>query len=288
MLATAIIVFREVLEAALIVGIVMVASRGVTRRGAWVGGGITAGILGALAVAGGAETIAAAAAGIGQEVFNAAILFAAVAMLGWHNIWMTQHGRELTMEANRLGAAVRAGTRPLWALAIAVGLAVLREGSEVVLFLYGIAAAGGGGVVAMAVGGALGLAAGVAAGAALYFGLVRIPLRHLFSVTSWLVLLLAAGMASQGAAFLLQADLLPPLGSTLWDTSFLLSDQSLFGRVLHTLIGYTAQPAGIQLLFYLATLLGIGSLMRLAGPAAPAPRAGHAGQSSVTRVKHEA
>ncbi|HEY8873624.1 MAG TPA: FTR1 family protein, partial [Stellaceae bacterium] len=275
MLATAIIVFREVLEAALIVGIVMVASRGVTRRGAWVGGGIAAGILGALAVAGGAETIAAAAAGIGQEVFSAAILFAAVAMLGWHNIWMTQHGRELTMEANRLGAAVRAGTQPLWALAIAVGLAVLREGSEVVLFLYGIAAAGGGGVVAMALGGALGLASGVAAGAALYFGLVRIPLRHLFSVTSWLVLLLAAGMASQGAAFLLQADLLPPLGSTLWDTSFLLSDQSLPGRVLHTLIGYTAQPAGIQLVFYVMTLLVIGSLMRLAGPAAPAARAGH-------------
>ena len=268
MLATAIIVFREVLEAALIVGIVMAASRGVTRRGVWVGGGIAAGIIGAMTVAGGAETIAAAVAGIGQEVFNAAILFAAVAMLGWHNIWMTQHGRELTIEANRLGAAVRAGTQPLWALAIAVGLAVLREGSEVVLFLYGIAAAGGGGVAAMALGGALGLASGVAAGAALYLGLVRIPLRHLFSVTSWLVLLLAAGMASQGAAFLMQADLLPALGSTLWDTSFLLSDQSLPGRVLHTLIGYTAQPAGIQLVFYLATLLVIGSLMRLAGPGA--------------------
>jgi high-affinity iron transporter len=292
MLATAIIVFREVLEAALIVGIVMVASRGVSRRGVWVGGGIAGGILGALAVAGGAETIAAAAAGIGQEVFNAAILFAAVLMLGWHNIWMTQHGRELTIEANRLGAAVRAGTQPLWALAIAVGLAVLREGSEVVLFLYGIAAAGGGGVVAMALGGALGLASGVAAGAALYFGLVRIPLRHLFSVTSWLVLLLAAGMASQGAAFLLQADLVPPLGSTLWDTSFLLSDQSLPGRVLHTLIGYTAQPAGIQLVFYLATVLVIGSLMHLVGNGAPAARAGHAGEptarASATRVKRGA
>jgi len=292
MLATAIIVFREVLEAALIVGIVMVASRGVMRRGAWVSGGIAAGILGAMAVAGGAETIAGAAAGIGQEVFNAAVLFAAVAMLGWHNVWMTRHGREMTTEANRLGAAVRSGAQPLWALASAVGLAVLREGSEVVLFLYGIAAAGGGGVVAMALGGALGLACGVAAGAALYLGLVRIPLRHLFSVTSWLVLLLAAGMASQAAAFLLQADLLPPLGSTLWDTSFLLSDQGLIGRVLHTLVGYTAQPAGIQLVFYLATLLVIGSLMRLAGKAAPAARAGHAGQpaarAAATRVKREA
>src|SRR5205823_9664734 len=113
MLATAIIVFREVLEAALIVGIVLAASQGVARRGFWVMGGIAGGIGGAVAIAGGAETIAAAAAGIGQEVFNAAILFAAVGMLGWHNIWMTRHGRELTLSANRLGAAVRAGTEPL-------------------------------------------------------------------------------------------------------------------------------------------------------------------------------
>lgn len=265
MLATAIIVFREVLEAALIVGIVLAATEGVPRRGAWVGRGIAAGALGAVLVAGFAETIASAAAGIGQEVFNAAVLFTAVAMLGWHNVWMTRHGRELTLSANRLGAAVRAGTQPLWALSFAVGLAVLREGSEVVLFLYGIAAAGAGGVAAMASGGALGLMAGVVAGAALYFGLVSIPLRHLFAVTSWLVLLLAAGMASQGAAFLMQADLLPPLGTGLWDTSFLLSEQSLPGRVLHTLIGYTAQPTGIQLVFYLATLLVIGSLMRMVG-----------------------
>lgn len=272
MLATAIIVFREVLEAALIVGIVMAASQGVPHRVRWVGSGIVSGIFGAIVVAGFAETLAAAMAGIGQEIFNAGILFAAVAMLGWHNIWMRRHGSQLAAAANRLGAAVRSGAQPLWALAFAVGLAVLREGSEVVLFLYGIAAAGEDGAGSMALGGLLGLAAGIAAGGAIYFGLVRIPMRHLFTVTSWLILLLAAGMASQGAAFLLQADLLPPLGSTLWDTSFMLSDQSLTGRVLHTLVGYTAQPAGIQLVFYLATLLIIGSLMRLVGGGAPAAR----------------
>ena len=140
------------------------------------------------------------------------------------------------------------------------------------LFLYGIAAAGDGSAGAMTLGGALGLAAGVAAGAGIYFGLVHIPMRHLFAVTSWLILLLAAGMASQAAAFLLQADLLPPLGQSLWDTSFVLADQSLTGRVLHVLVGYTAQPAGIQLVFYLATLLIIGSLMRLVGTAPHAVR----------------
>ncbi|MGE0259968.1 MAG: FTR1 family protein [Alphaproteobacteria bacterium] len=262
MLAAAIIVFREVLEAALIVGIVLAASRGIAHRGAWILGGIAAGVVGAVLVAASAGQIQAAVAGMGQEVFNAAVLLTAVAMLGWHNIWMTQHGREMALAANRLGSEVREGARPLWALAMAVGLAVLREGSEIVLFLYGIAATaeGAGGMV---LGGALGLAGGAAAGAALYFGLVRIPVRHLFAVTGWMILLLAAGMAAQAAAFLVQADLLPQLGSELWDTSFVLTDDSLAGSVLHTLVGYTAQPSGIQVVFYVATLIVTGGLMLL-------------------------
>jgi high-affinity iron transporter len=270
-LATAIIVFREVLEAALIVGIVMAASRGARQRGLWVGGGIAGGVLGALGVAGAADTIAAMAQGIGQELFNAAILFAAVIMLGWHNVWMARHGRDLANNATQLGREVRSGAQPLWALAFAVGLAVLREGSETVLFLYGIALAGEGGMSSLVIGGGIGLVLGVAAGVGIYWGLVRIPMRQLFTVTSWLVLLLAAGLASQGAAFLMQADLLPPLGSNVWDTSFLLSDHSILGKILRTLIGYTAQPAGIQIVFYVATLAVIGGLMRLPGPGAKKP-----------------
>ncbi len=265
MLPTALIVFREVLEAALVVGIVLAASRGVRRRGAWVTAGLGGGIVGAMIVAGFAGEIAAALAGVGQELFNAAVLFTAVAMLGWHNVWMGRHGRDLAIEAGDVGKLVRSGARPLYALALVVGLAVLREGSELVLFLYSIAAANHVDVGAFAGGLALGMAGGVGVGAALYFGLLRIPLKHLFTVTSWLILLLAAGMAAQGAAFLVQADLLPPLGSTVWDTSWLLSEGSIPGQVLHALVGYVAQPSGIQILFYVATLVVVGTLMRWAG-----------------------
>ena len=265
MLATAIIVFREVLEAALIVGIVMAASRGAPGRGLWVGGGVAGGILGALCVAAAAETLAAMAQGMGQELFNAGILFAAVLMLGWHNVWMARHGRELASNATKLGHDVRSGAQPLWALAFAVGLAALREGSETVLFLYGIALAEASGAASLVTGAAIGLVLGVAAGFAIYWSLVSIPTRQLFTVTNWLVLLLAAGLASQGAAFLMQANLLPSLGSNVWDTSFLLSDQSIAGKILHTLIGYTAQPAGVQIIFYLATLVVITTLMRVLG-----------------------
>src|ERR1700761_8748762 len=274
MLATAIIVFREVLEAALVIGIVLAASRGVPRRSVWVGGGIAAGILGASLVAGCAEAIAAAINGIGQELFNAAILFTAVAMLGWHNIWMNRHGRELAATAAGLGKAVVGGSRPLYALGLVVGIAVLREGSEVVLFLYGIAVASGIGALTMLMGGVLGLIGGGAIGSLIYFGLLAIPLKRLFTVTSWLILLLAAGMASQGAAFLMQANLLPAFGNDLWDTSAILGERSMLGTLLHVLIGYSAQPAGIQVIFYVATLVVIGGLMRLlarAPSSRPAP-----------------
>jgi high-affinity iron transporter len=272
MLATALIVFREVLEAALIIGIVLAASRGVTRRWTWVAAGIAAGAAGSIVVAGFAEGIANALSGVGQELFNAAVLFAAVAMLGWHNIWMGRHGRELAVEAGDVGKLVLSGARPLYALAVVVSLAVLREGSELVLFLYSIAAANRTSAADFAGGIVLGMAGGIGTGAALYLGLLRIPLRHLFNVTSWMILLLAAGMAAQGAAFLEQADLLPALGNNVWDTSFLLPDDSILGRVLHALIGYVASPDGIQILFYAITLVAIGGLMRLVGRSEAPPK----------------
>src|SRR5215472_10392050 len=197
MLAAAIIVFREVLEASLVAGIVLAASRDVPRRGLWVSGGIAAGVFGAALVAACAEEIAAAVNGVGEELFNAAILFTAVAMLGWHNVWMNRHGRELATAAASLGEAVAGGSRPLYALGLVVAIAVLREGSETVLFLYGIAVASRAGGLGMLPGGLLGLAGGAAIGALVYFGLLAIPMRRLFTVTNWLILLLAAGMASQ-------------------------------------------------------------------------------------------
>ena len=262
MLATAIIAFREVLEAALVVSIVLAATRGVPRRGLWVSSGVFAGVIGATLVALFADAIARAASGIGQELFNATVLFLAVIMLGWHNVWMSRHGRELAGSLKSIGAAVRGGASPMYALAAVVGMAVLREGSELVLFVYGIAASASGAASGMLAGVLFGVGVGAAMGAALYLGLLRIPSSRLFAVTGWMILLLAAGMAAQGAAFLVQADILPALGESVWDTSALIADDGILGRLLHTLIGYTARPYGIQVLFYVLTLAGILGLMK--------------------------
>src|SRR5574343_454598 len=266
MLGSAIIVFRETLEAALIIGIVAVATRQMRQRNAWLVLGMVGGLVGALTVAAMTRQIVELVDGVGQELLNAGILGVAACMLAWHNIWMARHGMQLAQSAKQLGADVVSGGREMSALALVVTLAILREGSETALFLYGLLASGNESVINIAGGGAAGLLVGVLAGFGLYAGFLNIPPRLFFSATSGLILLLASAMASQVARFLVQADLLPSLANPLWNTSWLLDNDSLLGRFLHTLIGYEAMPSGIQVLFYLSTMLLILAGMRLFRP----------------------
>ena len=261
MLGALIIVFREVVEAGLVIGIVLAATRGIAGRGWWVSLGILAGVLGASVVAMFAGAISNAFAGSGQELLNAAVLIVAVISLTWHNVWMAEHGRELVAELRRVGDDVSAGRRPLTALAVVVFVAVMREGSEIVLFLYGIVVAGTS-MTSLLTGGVLGLFAGAAVTGLSYFGLIAIPTRYIFQVTSVLLALLAAGMAAQAVRFLQSAGVVTALHTRLWDTSWLLSDSSILGRMLHVLVGYTDKPNGLQLLAYVATLATMVILMR--------------------------
>jgi high-affinity iron transporter len=273
MFVSMIIVFREVMEAGLIVGIVLAATKGVRGRGRWIAGGIAAGAIGAALVATFAAVLFNSFEGAGQEVFTAAILIFAVAMLTWHVGWMSHHGREIAADMREVGRAVKLGQRSLAALAIVVAVAVLREGSEVALFLFGIAAASNAAPLSLALGGVAGLVLASMISWLLYRGLVAIPLRHLFSVTNGLIALLAAGMAGQAVAVLHGADILPGWGEQLWDTSFLVTDDSFLGRSLHALIGYSARPSGIQLAAWLGTLAMLATVSRVIGRPKPRPLA---------------
>jgi high-affinity iron transporter len=268
-LPSLIIVFREVFEAGLIIGIVMAVTTGVASRGLWVVGGVVAGVLGACVVALFAGGLSQLFHGSGQELFNASILGFAVLMLGWHNVWMARHGRELAAEMRAAGQAVVEGSKSLAALAAVVAIAVLREGSEVVLFLYGVAAAEGGASGGMVLGGVIGLGLGALVCLLTYLGLVTIPARYLFAVTSTLIALLAAGMAAQAVQFLDAAGFINVLGQRLWDSSGVLPQDGILGRMLHTLIGYTDRPTELQLIAYLTTLVVMAALTWVATPQRP-------------------
>lgn len=264
MFATAVIVFREVLEAAILIGIVAAATQSIPGRNRWLGAGLFAGLCGAGLIAAFTDVIGAMASGIGQELFNAIVLGAAVLMLAWHNIWMASHGAELAASARAVGQAIRNGQQECSVLLVVVGLAVLREGSETVLFLSGIAANEGSSTSTMLLGGGIGMVLGIAVGYTIYAGLLRIPMRWFFNATGLLVLLLAAGMASHAARFLIQADVLPSLAAPLWDTSEVLPETSILGMLLQSLIGYDARPAGMQMVFYISVFLIISTGMKLA------------------------
>lgn len=263
MLGAAIIVFREVLEAGLIIGIVAAVTRGVAGRNLWISGGVCLGIAGAGLLALFVQALSAAFEGAGQDVFNAGILGIAALMLLWHNVWMAQHGRETAAALQKAGEAVASRQAGLASLGIVVAVAVLREGAEVVLFLYGLAAGGDEGWLTIALGSLGGLVAGAMAGVAIFAGLVALPVKTLFKATTVIIALLAAGMAAQSVGFLQQAGLLVQ-GAPVWDSSGLLDEKSLAGRVLHTLVGYIDQPTLMQCIAYaLVLLLNIALTRRL-------------------------
>ncbi len=269
MLGALLIVFREMIEAGLIVGIVLAATRGVAGRGLWVAGGVAAGVLGAAILAVFAGGLASLFHGAGQELFNAAILIVAVGMLTWHNVWMASHGKELSRELKAVGAEVARGSRSLLGMAVVVGVAVLREGSEVVLFLYGIAATGGTSAIGMLTGGALGVAAGAVLTFLMYRGLLAIPAHRFFAATTGLITLLAAGLGAQAASYLQQAGVINILTAPLWDSSAILSESSMAGRLLKTIVGYTDRPDGLQLIAWLGIVAMMLVLMRVVNPKKP-------------------
>lgn len=255
MFATALIVFRETLEAALFVGIMAAATRSLPGRSRWLIAGVLAGGAGSLMLAAGAEHIGALADGVGQDLVNAGILAIALAMLTWHCVWVSTQGAKAAAEARALGSSFQQGQRAPWALTIVVALSVLREGAETVLFVAGFAT--GTDLTGTLTGALAGVLAGTTLGAVIYLGLSRIPIQRMFAVTNALILVLAASIASQLARALSQAGLISAWGQPLWDTSPILRVDSPFGTLAHALIGYEAQPTGLQLVFYGVALVVI-------------------------------
>jgi high-affinity iron transporter len=260
MFSTAIVIFRETIEIAMILGIVLAATRALPRRMPWILGGFAGGAAGAGLVALLAESIAAAVSGVGQELFNAGVLFAAASMIGWTLLWMHRHARELSAHMRQVGHDVTTGGLPLYTLSVIIGLSMLREGAEIVMFVYGMLLSGQSGTSIIS-GAAGGVTCGAAIGVMLYYGLLRMPARYALKVTGWLLMLLVSGLMSQGAAFLSAAGCFADWSQPVWDSSWLLAQEGVAGKTLHSLIGYTATPTPVQLLFYGATLAGLLCLM---------------------------
>ncbi len=256
MFSIALVVFREVFEVSLILGILMAATPGVAKRTQWVWVGILGGIVGSIIIAIFADIISQAMEGMGQEILNATILLIAAALIGWTVLWMTRHGRMLSQEFRQIGQHVVCGYKPIHTLAMVVALAVLREGAEIVMFTYSSYVTGTA-VGHLVLGGLLGMSAGAVMGMMIYYGLMKVPTKQIFLVTSWLLILLVAGMVAQAFGFLTAAGRVPEIIPIVWDSSSLIAENSFLGKIMHVLMGYTDKPSGIQLLMYFLTIGGL-------------------------------
>jgi len=269
MISALIIVFREVLEAALVIGVLLAATRQLAASRRWIALGALAGVGGALLVALFMDELESSVSGDGEFLYNAILLFTASLLIAWTVIWMSQHGRQMAARMRHVGQSVVGGESPHTALAVVSMAAVMREGGEAEFFLFGAAQSAHEDGYSMVAGSALGIMLGVVTGYVVYRGLVRIPMKHLFGIIGWLLIFLAAGMASQATWNLVQIDMLPPLVDTLWDSSAWLAQSSFVGEVLHVMIGYDDQPSGMQMLVFVLALSAMATLnqyYRRSGP----------------------
>ncbi len=262
MISALIIVFREMLEMALVLGVLLAATEGMPGTRRWIGIGSLAGAAGAFLIALFMDEMENAATGDGEFLFNAGVLILASILIAWTVIWMSQHGREMAVRMRHVGQSVAEGELPKTALAMVSLAAVMREGGEAVFFLFGAAQSVQDDGFSVLLGGLLGVVLGALVGYVIYKGLAHIPLKHLFGVIGWLLILLAAGMASQAVQNLVLINVLPALMDPVWDSSGWLPQSSFIGEVLHVMIGYTDQPSGMQMLIFSLALIVIVSINR--------------------------
>ncbi|HEY9274252.1 FTR1 family iron permease [Achromobacter sp.] len=263
------IVWRESVEAMLVVGILYTWLRSTPegKRGlTYLWGGVAAGLALAVALALVLLGVSTWLSDEGQEWFQAIMSLAACALVVQMVVWMKKHGRTLKGELEG-GARASVASDNWWGLFVLVAIAVAREGSETVVFLYGTVSAGEGGsnMLMLALAGVAGFVVALLTFWLLQLGGKLITWRRFFRVTEILLLLLAGSLLVGGLDHLISLDVLPTIVDPVWDSSWLLSDSTGVGKVLADFAGYRALPALSSVLLWVAYWIIVWALLRWVG-----------------------
>ena len=250
MIAALVLAFREGLEAALILGIVLSVLRRVGRRDqermVWFGAGLAA--LLSLSAGVGLYALGISFEGRAEEIFEGVAMLFAAGVLTWMIFWMERQGRNIQAELEQdVQRATTGGGK--WAIFSLAFLAVLREGIELALFLT--AASFTATAAATVVGGLLGLAAAIVAGWLIFATTARLNVRAFFRVTSILLIFFAAGLVAHGVHELNEAGWVPAVVEHVWDMNPMLDENSATGQILKALFGYNGNPSLTEVVAYL-------------------------------------
>jgi high-affinity iron transporter len=275
MIQTLLIMWRETLEAALVVGILLTyLHRSGHRDGVpavWAGTGLA--VLAAILVGIASSDVVSLLDPDTQALIQVGILVTAVGVLSWMVLWMHRHASALRGDLHRKAdRAVASGRRV--GLATIAFVAVFREGVETVLFLWGVVAQRGLHVGSLSLVGAGLAGAALAVGTAWLFfrGAAFLSLRTFFRTTGILLLLVAAGLLTSAVNQLISLGYLPPIVPQVWNSSWLVRDGSPLGAVLAALMGYRSRPSLLEVLAFVAYFPPmVWALRRSEGRLRPAP-----------------
>ena len=270
MINVLIIVWRESLEAVLIIGILYTY---LTRTGAlgarrYLTVGVLAGIGLSAVLAYASLRIQSELQGQALAWFQTSILFVAAALITQMVLWMDRHGRHMRRELEaRMGQAL--ARQNLVGVAVVAALAVAREGAEMVMFLYGLGLEHGAHAEwNLIVGSAAGLVLALATAWAVSRGIRGLNYRSFFRVTGVLLLVLAAGLFVSGINRLIQMGVLSPIVEPLWNSGWLLNDNSSVGRLVAAFTGYSARPSLAAVGAYFGYWIAVASWRRYRTPPA--------------------
>lgn len=257
MFPISVIIFREVLEIALILAAVISSTEGLAKRNIAIITGCITGAAASSILALTIHKLNTAFDGMGQEYFLATILFTASIMMAWTVLWMRRHASTLK---GKIHQAATHSPLPLITLSVIIAIAILREGFEIILFTYGHIQTNAISWIDIITGSIMGLTAGSLLGYTWYRGMITFAGRHVFTITSILLVFMAAGMASQGLHMLIAADSFHLFTAPLWDSTWLLKDGSMVAKMAKSLFGYQARPTLAEVLMYAIFLIVVFTL----------------------------
>ncbi|WP_339860934.1 FTR1 family iron permease [Thalassospira alkalitolerans] len=260
------IVWRESIEALLVIGILHTWLRHSSQnpralRFLWAG--VCAGIGAALILSFVLQSISNLLPPEGQDYFQMALILIAGILIVQMVFWMRQHGKTLKNQLeNDLSDQLRSGR--LWGIFGLALIAVMREGTETVLFLQGVFAATRGNSNTVAGGVILAILAATASYALLQLGGRYLSWKVFFRLTETMLLFLACALMVSAAGYLVSFGLLP-YTDPLWDSAALLDDTTRFGAVIAGMTGYRSMPDNVTLATWLVYWGAIASIFWLQG-----------------------
>lgn len=264
MFTIALIVFRECLEISLLVGIILAVTQHIEKSRIYIIAGGMLGVVCASIFAFFTRKLSLSFGGIGDELFDSGIMILITILLSWTIIWMQGYGTKVKQHIHNISTKIHEGNASYLMLVFLVASTILREGAEIIILVYSISSVKTITSNNYIQGLIIGATSGFLLGIIIYFGLIKIAnQKYIFKISTVLLMLIAGGFAASAAGILTSSGLVMFLSDQVWDSSWLVADRSMIGKILHIITGYIARPNSLQVLAYFTTILLINIFIQV-------------------------